>query len=243
MNAATDSTGANVSGPVSAGSLVSIYGSQLAAGIALAQSVPHSTQLGQTSVTFNGIPAALDFVAGTQINAQIPWNALPAGVSGTVNVVVTRNGVNSAPEPVVINQFGPAVYSTSGHALAFIVSDPNDSARFYAYAAPNTAGLRTSPAKVDDILLVYATGMGAIASSIPNGSSPDAILTNTKATVLFNGIVPGTVLYSGIAPGFPGVYQINVRVPAGLPASNAMKLQIQMGGVTSPANGGTIATQ
>lgn len=243
VNAATNGAGQ----PVTAGSLVSIYGSQLASGVALADTVPHSTQLGQTSVTFNNVPAALDFVAGTQINAQVPWNVLPAGTSGSVNVVVTRNGVSSAPDPVVITQFGPEIYATSGHALAFIVTDPNDTARYYAFAAPagSIQGFRTSPARAGDVLLIYATGVGPVDSPIANGASSSDKLrqTTTTPTILFNGTVPGTVLFAGLAPDFPGVYQLNVRVPAGLPGNSATRLQVQNGGITSSLNGGTIAVQ
>src|SRR5205085_6812092 len=55
------------------GSLVSIFGTNLSNGVLLASSIPLSTQLGDVSVTFNGKPAALQFVAQAQINAQIPW--------------------------------------------------------------------------------------------------------------------------------------------------------------------------
>ena len=41
------------------------------------------------------------------------------------------------------------------------------------------------------------------------------------------------MVFSGIAPGFPGVYQINIIVPAGSPTGNAIPLQIQMGGITT----------
>jgi uncharacterized protein (TIGR03437 family) len=38
---------------------------------------------------------------------------------------------------------------------------------------------------------------------------------------------PGTVLFSGLAPGFPGLYQINVTLPTGLPFSGPLPLAIQ----------------
>jgi len=85
--------------PVAAGSLVAIFGTQLATGLAAADTVPLSTTLGGTSVTINGIPAPLDFVTTGQINAQVPFNVFPDGVttSGSVNVVVTLNGIPSPP--------------------------------------------------------------------------------------------------------------------------------------------------
>src|SRR5262249_5671903 len=60
-------------GPVAAGSLVSIFGSNFATGNALAQSIPLPSSLSNVSVTFNGIPAPVsgvfhDAVNGDQIN-------------------------------------------------------------------------------------------------------------------------------------------------------------------------------
>src|SRR5579862_3207821 len=76
---------------VAPGSLVSIFGTDLAASTAFADSIPISTTLSDVmSVTFNNIPAGLYYVGSGQINAQLPFNVLPAGqTSGMVNIVVT----------------------------------------------------------------------------------------------------------------------------------------------------------
>src|SRR5580765_7617788 len=66
---------ANGLSTVTPGSLVSIFGSNLASGLAVADSIPLATTLSGVSVTFNGIQAPLLFVSGGQINAQLPWNA------------------------------------------------------------------------------------------------------------------------------------------------------------------------
>src|SRR6266404_2071572 len=83
--------------PLAPGQLISIFGSELAAGLALNDTVPLSTSLSDSvSVTFNGITSGLDFVSPGQINAQLPWNVLPNGAgSGVATVVVTRNGTAS----------------------------------------------------------------------------------------------------------------------------------------------------
>src|SRR5438045_7779227 len=64
--------------PVTPGSLISIFGSNLAATTATADSIPLSTRLGGVGVTINGVDAPLNGVFhtanGDQINAQLPWN-------------------------------------------------------------------------------------------------------------------------------------------------------------------------
>jgi adhesin/invasin len=41
------------------------------------------------------------------------------------------------------------------------------------------------------------------------------------------------VSFSGLAPGFPGLYQINATVPAGLTGNQ--QVTVSIGGQTSPA--------
>jgi uncharacterized protein (TIGR03437 family) len=221
--------------PVSAGNIVAIFGSNLASKVASSDTVPLSTTLANVTVTFNGKSAALQFVAPGQINAQIPWDVLPIGQSGTVNAIVTSQGVPSPASPVVINQFGPGVYVFNNHALAINATDPS-SARYGSFAAPpGSVGVYTGvPAQVNDILIIYAGGLGAIDTVIPVGAAPDVGVlarTTTQPTVLVNN-VPAPLLFSGMSPGYPGVYQVNIRVPQ-VGAGNALPFQIQMGGITS----------
>src|SRR5438309_1178821 len=88
--------------PVAPGSIVAIFGQQLAGQLAQADSVPWSTSRANVTITFNGVAAPIQFVSQTQINAQVPWEAFPTG-SGSGNVVVNNNGVPSAPQSVVVN--------------------------------------------------------------------------------------------------------------------------------------------
>lgn len=226
--------------PVAAGSLVAIFGNQLATGLASADTIPLATTLGATSVTINGINAPLDFVTAGQINAQVPFEVFPAGTtSGSVNVVVTLNGVPSPPQPVVINPVAPGVFAASGYAIAYFGAggDP----RFGALAAPVGTFPGSTPAHPGDILTVYATGLGAVSPTVLSGhNSLDQLrFTVVQPTVLI-GNVQATVQFSGLTPSFPGVYQLNIVVPQ-VPTSNGVPLQIQMNGITSPATGALIA--
>jgi uncharacterized protein (TIGR03437 family) len=223
--------------PLATGSLVAIFGTQLAPGLALADTVPLSTTLSNVSVSFNGVAAPLDFVSAGQINAQIPYEALPAGGSGTINVTVTNNGLVSPPEPIVINPVAPGVFAVNGHAIAIIATDSTDP-RYGTLAAPagSIPGLTTSPAHANDVLLVYATGLGAVTPTVQSGhDSLDQLRTTVLTPTILMGNVPGKLYFSGLTPEFPGVYQINVGVPQVTPG-NAVPLQVQINGVTSPAN-------
>jgi uncharacterized protein (TIGR03437 family) len=218
--------------PVTPGSLISIFGSNLAATTATADSIPLSTVLGGVNVKVNGIDAPLNGVfqsaSGDQINAQLPWNVQP----GSAQVVVTRNGVASAPQTLQVGQFSPGIFSTQfgvGQAIAINFVDSS-------LAAPNGAipGLATHPAKAGDTVIILATGLGPVSPSVSNGANTvDALRTTTSMPTVTIGGVSAPVDFSGLSPQFVGVNQINVRVPAGAPTGGAVPLQISMGGLTS----------
>jgi uncharacterized protein (TIGR03437 family) len=220
--------------PVAAGSLVAIFGTSFAAATALADSVPLSTTLGVTSVTFNGVPAPLDFVTPGQINAQVPFNVFSDGsTSGTVNVVVTNGGVSSAPQPVVINPVAPGVFTSNGYAIAYFGSGTDP--RFGDLAAPVGTFPGSLPAHPGDVLTILATGLGAVTPSVQTGSpSFDQLRTTVLTPTVLVGNVPAQLLFSGLTPSYPGIYQVNISVPQ-LPTNNSVPIQIQMNGVTSPA--------
>jgi uncharacterized protein (TIGR03437 family) len=229
--------------PVAPGSIVAIFGQQLAAQLAQADTVPWSNSLGNVSVSFNGVTAPLQFVSPGQINAQVPWEAFPTGAA-SASVVVTNNGSASAPESVVVNPIVPGIFQFSGHAIAVNVTDPT-SARYGTLAAPSgsIAGLTTFPAQANDFLFLYANGLGPVDSPIASGQVPASgrIVRTTATPIVLVGNAPATVLFSGLTPGFPGIYQVNFSVPQ-VPAGNTVPLQLQAGGFTSP-NTTSIAVQ
>jgi uncharacterized protein (TIGR03437 family) len=220
------------------GTLVSIFGTQLSSSVAFADSIPLATTLANTSVSFNGVAAPLLYVSSGQINAQLPYEVLPPGTSGTVNVTVTSNGQTSAAQPVVIGAFSPGIFMINQYATAVITTDPS-SPRYGAFAAPVGAipGVATFPAVTNDVLTIYAAGLGAVTPSIQSGhTSTDALRnTTTKPTVLLNGNIPANVAFSGLNQYYVGLYQVNIIMPQVTPG-NTVPLQIQMGGVTSPSN-------
>lgn len=226
--------------PVTPGSLISIFGSNLAATTATADSIPLSTVLGGVNVKVNGIDAPLNGVFhtgnGDQINAQLPWNVQP----GTAQVVVTRNGTASTPQSFPVGQFSPGIFSVQfgvGQAIAINLDGS------LAAPAGSIPGLATHPAKAGDIIIILATGLGPVTPPVNNGAnSTDALRTTTTTPVVLVGGVSAPVLFSGLSPQFVGVNQINVTVPSGVPAGNAVPLQIAIGGLTS-TNQVTMALQ
>ena len=226
---------------VTPGSLVSIFGTNLASSLASADTIPLSTTLGNVSVSFNNIAAPLLFVNhdaanGDQVNAQLPWNALPAGTqTGNVNVVVTRNGQASAPVSVPVGPVSPGIFAVNfgtGNAIAYGNSDG-----IIAAAPGAIPGLTTHPAKIGDqsTLVILATGLGAVDPPVATGNVvTDGQLHKTTTTPqVLVGNVPAQVVFSGMTPQFVGVYQINIIIQPGTPTGDKVPLQISMGGITT----------
>lgn len=221
---------------VAPGSIISIFGTNLASTPALADSIPISTSLGDVkSVTFNGVSAPIIAVGSQQINVQLPWElTAPSSGISNVAVVVTRHSAGaSAPVQTPIGQYSPGIFTAhangAGQALALIAPDN-------AIAAPagSIPGRKTRPAKPGDVIQIYATGLGPVASHPKDGESVPGAASTTivKPVVTFDGIT-GEVGFSGLAPGFVGLYQVNVTVPTAAPTGDAVPLQIEIGGVTS----------
>jgi type VI secretion system secreted protein VgrG len=75
---------------VVAGSIASIFGSNLAVGQDVASGVPLPTTLAQSSIKIGGVAAPMYFATASQVNVQIPWEMAGQGLPSIIDTV---NGV------------------------------------------------------------------------------------------------------------------------------------------------------
>ena len=188
------------------------------------------TNLGGVSVYFDGSYAGLFYVSPTQINFLIP----AATGTGDYAVRVIRDAA-AGPEAILhLDAFSPGFfgYSSNGaaantHLVSTIVATHIDGRLV-------STDLPAAPA---EILVLYATGLGAtIPAQIP-GRVPlkaAAISASSLIKILIDGVASdaANILYAGITPGFSGLYQINLRLPAVISSHPAV--QIQFGTIISP---------
>ncbi len=214
-------------GPLAAGSIASIFGSNLSAVAQSATSVPLPKVIAGTRVWFNSLEAPLFAVSPTQINAQIPPELIS---EQAVQVVVSAGGPPGTPSILTLAPFRPGIF-TYGQNAPVIVKFP-----------PGQLVSSAEPVKPGDVLVIYATGLGAVTPFVAGGApapTDTLSLTNTPLNVVIGG-VNVQPQFSGLAPGFIGVYQINVQVPSGIPQgstvlsikglgaeSNKVEIQIQ----------------
>jgi uncharacterized protein (TIGR03437 family) len=78
--------------------------------------------------------------------------------------------------------------------------------------APSAPGIFTAVSGGDNVIVLYATGCGALTTDdLPRCALPVAVTVNDQ---------PATVLYAGVAPGLvQGANQINIQLPDGAVSS------------------------
>lgn len=225
------------SGVIAPGEIVTLYGVGLGPST-LTTYAPNKdgsipTTLAGVQVTFNSTPAPLLYVSASQIAAIVPYSMQNAG---TVQVSVNYAGSTSAAMPLTVANTAPGLFTanTSGSGQAAAVN------------ANGTLNNASNPARIGDVVSLYATGEGQtnppgvdgkLAPLNPPYPKPVA---NVTATV---GGQPAQVTYYGAAPGeVAGLMQVNLQIPAGVQPGD-VPVVISVGGVASPAGVTLAVTQ
>ena len=217
LNAASYSRSA----PLAPGTMVSIFGSNLANGTSSASALPLSTQLSGTLVTIGGKTAPLLYAGPGQINAIIPYG-LP--VNTNTQVIVQQGTAYTSPEPITLSAASPAIFTTTqnGTGQGIIIRPDGHNAE------PAT------PAKAGDEVVIYAAGLGETTPPATAGQAATAspLLKVAGASLTIGGQnVP--VDFAGLVPGFAELYQINAAVPAGV-SGNSVPVVLTVAGQPSP---------
>jgi len=230
---------------VAPGSIVSIFGTTLAGSTSSASSIPLPTSLSDViSVTFNNIPAPLYFVSGDQINAQLPWNVLTAGTSGTVNVVVTRSTGVSTAQSVNVVPAAPGIFTVTNNGLGQAYAYDNTTAAVAGPAGTKIGSLQVAPFSLSSghALIIPCTGLGTVTPSIANGAaaSDGTIRYTTLTPTVKIGGVSAQVVNSVLSTQYVSEYQIGVIPDPTTPIGNNVSLEIEINGVITPATSGQV---
>jgi uncharacterized protein (TIGR03437 family) len=225
--------------PVAAGSFVAIFGSNLASGFALFDTIPLSASLAGVSVTFNGVAAPIIAVSSGQINAIMPWDALAAGVSsGPAQAVVKNAAGTSTAATVQLTSAAPGLFDIFKDSTGVHRPSAYNNSDGTLPLPPNIVvpGFQSRPAKINDptALILFAAGLGLVdnrpANGVPGLGQPPYSTTVITPTVLVGG-VPAKVTFSGLSPQYPMFYQIAIVIQPGTPTGDAVSLQIDINGI------------
>jgi uncharacterized protein (TIGR03437 family) len=213
---------------LSGGSIISIFGQNLAATTQTATVVPLPPLLAGTSVTVGGIAAPLFFVSPGQINAQMPTLWLQS--TGPPGLVVSTAAGMSDPY-----LFGPPQYG----AIGIFTNDSTGcgQAAVLNVSSDGTVSLNSSSNSVSpgEYVSVYATGLGLVSNSPPDGapaqSTPPLATASMgaglKVDLASQTTSAGADYWTGRAPGLIGVDQVNDVVPDTVREGCAVPLQLE----------------
>jgi uncharacterized protein (TIGR03437 family) len=208
-------------GSVAPGEIVAIFGTDLgpaqALGARLANGVV-SSQLDDVRLLFDGIPAPLLYAGSGQLLAVVPYGI--AGKTAT-SVQLERGAARSAAVSMNIEASWPGIFTASatgaGQAAMF-----NQDGSLNGPARRATGG---------SIVTLFGTGEGMVSPVPRDGQLSGAPLAAPLLAVNVKiGGAAAEVLYAGAAPSLvAGVLQVNVRVPAGIAAGDAVPIELTVG--------------
>src|SRR5665213_1158316 len=190
------------------------------------------TSLDGVSVSIGGLPAYVNYISPTQINALTPANL----TDQFPQVTVTNSAGTSVGATVLSSEYMPAFFIWPENQVVATHRD-------FTFAAKNGTfpGLTTVPAKPGETIILYGTGFGPTSPAIPLGlvvPSDKTYNTMAAATVEVN-LVSATVDGTALASGFAGLYQLAFQVPqlpdgdyqlfaiVGEPAANVPMITVQ----------------
>jgi uncharacterized protein (TIGR03437 family) len=218
-----NAAGPTPDGSVAAGSLISIYGENLAGGIVAGPADPLAQTLGNVTVTANGYLFPLWFVSPQQINAQVPWEIVP----GTYTLTVHWTGQPDVSGQFTVSRDAPGVYT-----------QPNSQNLPLALAVHQDSTLITaaSPARRNEIITIYANGLGPFSVSASDGFPAPLTPLWTMAdpvSVVINGSLTLAPYWAGAAPGMIATSLVQLQIVNTIPSATTVNLVITVNGKPS----------
>jgi uncharacterized protein (TIGR03437 family) len=212
---------------IAPGSLFSVFGTNLGPPQGVqAAGYPLPMSLAGTSAEIAAAGARFDawmvFASAGQVNAILPSTVPP----GAAQVTVTVNGEASPPAPVTIVPSAPGMFFSRVAGVDFAVAQNVASATDYPV---NQAA---SPARPGQIVLLWGTGLGAIAGA--DNTAPGAAGDMTALPVAITaGGLPAQRFYAGRQSQFAGADNVYLTVPAGVPFGCQVPVAITAAGVAA----------
>jgi uncharacterized protein (TIGR03437 family) len=204
---------------VAPGMIASIYGASLAQSTEKATMFPLPLELGGARVSVSAADALLYYASANQINTVIPDDA-----AGLVTVTVqnaagshTVNALVAAAVPSIFTQDG------SGRGPAAAISSRN-----------HKVVKTTNPLQAGDFAELFLTGLGH--TTVRQGLK----YADLQPTVTIGG-KDCPVSFAGRTPQFPGLDQINCKVPPGIAANDSASVIVTSGSRVS--NTATLAVR
>jgi len=168
------------------------------------------TQPTLVEVTLDGIASPVSYAGKSQVNFQVPY-----AIAGRTKASLELRMAGALLFRTILDVTGanPALFESSGLAVAQ-----------YADGSLNSIG---RAAKHGETLRLYGTGEGLLRES--GGFQVPFLPTSVEIAGQ-----PAELLFAGAAPGYPGLLQINLRIPNDNRIRGKVPVTIRVGAYQNP---------
>jgi len=215
----SNGVGQTPSAAVAPGSIISIFGQNLASVVQVGPVNPLAQTIAGTTVTINESILPLLFVSPQQINAQLPSSLS----DGNYTLEVQNVGQSEISGTLTIARDAPGLFFSTIQSTAYAMA-------FHADGAMVTT---SSPAAAGETISLLGTGFGPYQTPVLDGFFPlNPLPAVVDSVVLSVGSTKPTPT-STAAPGFTGIVSTQFQVPAGLPSGTSVPVLVTINGVDS----------
>jgi len=216
--------GATPDGTVAPGSVITIYGNNLAPALQIGSTNPLPQSLGEITVTVGNYLLPLLFVSPTQINAQLPVEL----VDGTYTLLVHQTGMPDVSGTMTVSRDAPGMFTQSNAQNVPLVLALHQDGSLVTFDSPAIHG---------ETISIYGTGFGPYVQTTFDGFFVPASPSNSVAdpVTLTVGSVTKTPDFAGAAPGAVGLTLVKMKITDDLPTGTSVNMQVQVNNKASTA--------
>ncbi len=209
--------GATPDGTMAPGSIISIYGTNLAPTLQIGSTNPLPQSLGDITVTIGNYILPLLFVSPAQINAQLPSEL----VDGNYTLLVHQTGQSDVTGQLTVSRDAPGVFTQSNAQNMPLV---------LALHQDGTVVTFDSPAIHGETISIYGTGFGPYLPTVVDGFFvPAAPAARVADPVTLNvGAITKTPDFAGAAPGMVGMTLVQMKITDDLPTGTSVNLSVMV---------------
>jgi uncharacterized protein (TIGR03437 family) len=206
---------------VAPGSVISIFGSNLASAVVTGPGSPLAQTLSGTVVTLANNILPLFFVSPAQINAELPADL----TLGAQTLTVSAQGQPNVTASFTVVRDAPGLFEQAVNGQSFAVALHED----------GSAVTLASPAGHGELLTVYGTGFGPTDPVRPLGfavpQTPAFVLLDTASVQVGNAVIAPENAFA--VPGSVAVDAVQFRLGDGAPSTTNASLIVSIGGQQS----------
>jgi uncharacterized protein (TIGR03437 family) len=141
-----------------------------------------------------------------------------------VQARVTRDGAELASFGMDVLDVSPGIFH--------VIEDPFKQGGILN--ENNQYAVQSTPARRNQVIQIFATGQGAALSAVvPDGDVPSGLVRTQETPEVFISVDKAEVIFSGLSPQFPGLWQINARVPDKPYIRGQVPVYVTINGVSS----------